>query len=78
MASEESYTEPELEHDDDSEISAVFDIAAVGTDGIYRPVWVNQGDEDVLALTLQDAERLHKFLTEVIKYVSTAKHNYIQ
>lgn len=68
-AGEKDLTEPELEYIDESEIAATIDLSAIGLDGIARPVFINQCDEDSLALTLDDAERLNKFLTEAIVYL---------
>lgn len=66
---EEGLIEPELDYKTGSEIAAVLDLSAIGMDGIARPVFINQCDEDSLTLTLEDAERLNKFLTAAITYL---------
>lgn len=64
---------PELPPSSGSEIQATIDFGSIGLDDICRPVLVNQDDNDILALTLEDAERLHEFLGEAIQFIKTAK-----
>jgi len=75
---DEIWNAPELVAEQESEIQAIFDDTACGTDGIFRPVWINQDDESILSLTIEDAERLHGFLTDVMKYINEAKKRYTQ
>ncbi len=71
--SEEEFDEPELHAIEGSEISAVIDLAAMGADHVFRPVFVNQNDDNFLALTLEDAERLLEFLNESTVYLKELK-----
>lgn len=75
MASEEEIDdgftsiEPELPPTSGSEIEGIVDTAAVGADGIPRPVFINQFEEEVLALTYDDVNRLHEFLGLAVEYL---------
>ncbi len=60
---------PELKVVDGSEIWAQIDGSAMGADGIFRPVLIEQDEGEVLALTLEDAQRLYDFLCEAIPYI---------
>lgn len=64
----EDFEDPELTHIETSEIAAAVDISTYGTDKIFRPVYINQ-DDQILALTPEDAKRLFKFLKKAIKFV---------
>lgn len=52
-----------------SEIEALVDLGAVGSDKLFRPIFINQSNEDIFNLTLEDAIRLQKFLKKAIPYV---------
>lgn len=64
---------PELPPSSGSEIQATVDLATMGVDGIFRPILVNQDENDILALTIEDAERLHRFLGEAVDFCKHAK-----
>lgn len=72
MAAEEGI-EPELPPSSTSEIAATLDLASIGLDGVSRPVLINQDDQDFLALTYEDARRLHKFLGLAVEYLKEYK-----
>lgn len=74
---EDDFIDPELEHVDESEISAAVDISTYGTDKIFRPVYINQ-DDQVLALTPEDARRLLKFLRKTVKFLDEFQTRKIQ
>lgn len=88
MASEDAYEDeredtylldsPEMPPIAGSEIEGVIDTSAVGADGIPRPVFVNQFDEEVLALTYDDVTRLHDFLSIAVKYLKEYKNRITQ
>lgn len=60
---------PSLEIIEDSEIRADIDANIKGSDGVFRPVLVEQDDGQALALTIEDAQRLYDFLDEAIPYL---------
>ena len=65
--------EPNLPSVIDSEIEAVVDLGGLDDDNIYRPIMISQPNDQVfLELTLEDASRLNKFLTDAIIYVNGA------
>lgn len=62
--------EPELAPLAGSEIEATIDLTSMGLDGRPRPFLIHQEDnEDVLALTYEDARRLLEFLTGAVVFV---------
>lgn len=69
---------PELPPASNSEIEALVDVNAKGPDEIYRPVLVNQMEEDVLALTYEDAVRLHGFLGVAVQYLREYRNRNLQ
>lgn len=69
---------PELQPLAGSEIEAVIDLSAVGTDGMLRPVMINQDGTDFIQITMEDAERLHKFLGAAIVYLKKEKAKILQ
>lgn len=71
--SEEEFDEPELSAIEGSEISGIVDLAAMCADHVYRPVFINQTDENFLSLTLEDAERLLEFLSDATIYLKDIK-----
>ena len=77
MAIEEGI-EPELPPSSSSEISAVIDLAAIGLDGVARPVFINQDECETLALTYEDAKRLHEFLGVAIEFLREYKQSITQ
>lgn len=60
---------PELHIVEDSEISAQVDLASRGLDNVFRPVIVQQDDGNIIALTMQDAERMYHFLEDAIIFL---------
>lgn len=64
-----AFDDPELEPIEGSEIAACIDTSAMGTDGIPRPIFIDQLNEETLALTLDDAERLYGFLGDAIQFL---------
>ena len=73
----DAFTDPELEHTDESEISAFVDFTVVGTDSIKRPINIIQ-DDQIIALTNEDAKRLLLFLSKAVEYVEEFDTNIIQ
>lgn len=69
--------DPDLPYIEGSEIEATVDISIKGTDGVDRPVFIGQDDE-LLHLTLEDAERLNEFLTEAIKFIKNFNGRILQ
>ena len=65
--------EPELPAKEGSEIEAAICLTAIGEDGFERPIFINQCNDDLLALTLEDAIRLFWFLDRAIPYVKDYK-----
>ncbi len=80
MASEEENNclEPDMFPSSGSEIEGAVVVDATGSDGITRPVFVNQFQEEVLALTYEDTIRLHKFLGNAIKFLDEYKNRITQ
>lgn len=79
MANKEDYSlEPELPAISGSEIEALIDVSAVGSDGICRPVFINQFQEEILALTYEDTKRLHEFLGLAIQYIREYREKTLQ
>jgi len=76
MASDD-FKDPELPYTEGSEIEAVVDVAIRGTDGVSRPIYINQS-QDFLQLTLQDAERLNEFLTKAIIFIKEYNSRTVQ
>ncbi len=70
--------DPELPPCAGSELEATVNFEATGIDGIWRPILVTQLDEDFLALTLEDAERLVGFLKKAIVYTKEFRERIIQ
>lgn len=69
MADEENdLIEPEIEWDEGCEISATVDLFCKGPDGHPRPILISHDTEIFFALTIEDAERLHRFLSNAIRY----------
>lgn len=66
----DEFSDPELDYTEGSEIAAAVDVSAYGTDKVFRPVYINQ-DDQILALTPEDAERLLGFLEKAIKFVDS-------
>lgn len=60
---------PELHIVEGSEVCAQVDFSSIGLDNIFRPVIVQQDDGSVIALTVEDAERLYNFLDEAIPFL---------
>lgn len=71
------FRDPELRHREDSEISAALDVSTVGTDNIFRPVYINQ-DDQILALTPEDTKRLLKFLIKADKFLDEYQQRNLQ
>lgn len=69
--------DPELENTEYSEISAAVDLSAHGTDKVFRPVYINQ-DDQILALTPEDAKRLLKFLRKAVKAIDSFQTRSLQ
>jgi hypothetical protein len=61
--------DPEMPAIDGSEIEGVIDSSNVGSDGIFRPVLVNQDGSDYFQLTVEDAKRLLEFLDAAIPHL---------
>lgn len=60
---------PDLDRIEGSEIDGMIDIETLDPDGIRRPIMVNQDGHDMLELTVADARRLHKWLSEALPYL---------
>ena len=73
----DNFEDPELDHTEESEIAAAVDVSTYGTDKVFRPVYINQ-DDQVLALTPEDAKRLLKFLRKAVKFVDEYQGRIIQ
>ena len=73
----EDFEDPELEYEEESEIAAAVDVSIIGEDRVFRPVYINQ-DEQVIALTPDDAKRLHKFLDKAINFIESYQTRVIQ
>lgn len=69
--------DPELEYTEDSEIAAAVDLSVHGTDSVFRPIYINQ-DDQILALTPEDAERLFVFLGHALKFLEDYKNKRLQ
>jgi hypothetical protein len=78
MAHEKDLKDPELEIVEGSEIEALIDCRAVGVDGVNRPIFVNQGEVEILSLTLEDAQRLRDFLSEAIDHIKKYNERVLQ
>lgn len=79
MGAEEDYfLEPELPPRAGSEIEALIDVSATGADGITRPVFINQFEEEVIALTYEDTVRLHEFLGLAIQFLKEYRNRITQ
>ena len=63
-----NFVDPELAPEEGSEIAAAVDVSVRGEDGTFRPIYINQ-DKDFLQITLEDAKRLHGFLSSAIEFV---------
>ena len=70
--------EPELPPISGSEIEATINVGLTADDGISRPVFINQFEQEVIALTLQDAERLYGFLGPAIKFLKEHRDRILQ
>lgn len=73
----DTFIDPELEYTEDSEIAAAIDVSTYGTDKVFRPVYINQGEE-ILALTPEDAKRLLGFLQKAVKFLDDYKSRSLQ
>lgn len=73
----DDFIDPELEYTEDSEIAAAIDVSTFGQDNIFRPVYINQ-DDQVLALTPDDAKRLLGFLQSAVKFLDDYKSRRLQ
>lgn len=73
----EEFIDPEMEYREGSEIAAAVDVSTYGTDKIFRPIYINQ-DDQILALTPEDAKRLFMFLRRAIKFVDEYQTRKIQ
>lgn len=73
----ENFEDPELEYKEGSEIAAAVDVSTYGTDKVFRPVYINQ-DDQVLALTPEDAERLLEFLKDAVVFIEDYKKRIVQ
>lgn len=62
------FLDPELLPEEFSEIEAAVDVSVYGLDGAFRPVFIGQ-DDQILALTLEDARRLRDFLHDAVEFV---------
>jgi len=73
----ESFQDPELEVSEESEIAAAVDVSVLGTDQVPRPVYLNQ-DDQIIALTTEDAKRLHGFLGKAIQFLDDYEKRRLQ
>lgn len=74
---EEDFADPVLEPIEGSEIAAAVDVSTFGDDNIFRPVYLNQ-DEQIIALTVDDARRLLRFMTKAVKFLEEFESRKIQ
>ena len=74
---QKDFIDPELEHQEGSEIAAAVDVSTYGTDNVFRPIFINQ-DDQILALTQEDAKRLLGFLTKAVKFVDDYQKRKLQ
>lgn len=65
-------TIPHLEPSSSSEIEAVIMTEIEGGDGVYRPIIVADSSTEI-ELTIDDAERLHLFLTDALQFLEGRK-----
>ena len=73
----DDFNDPELDHIEGSEIAAAVDVSTYGTDSVFRPVYINQ-DDQILALTPEDARRLLVFLRKAVAFVDEYQQRRLQ
>lgn len=62
------FEDPEIEYEEGSEIAAAIDVTTYGEDKVFRPIFINQ-DDQIIALTPEDAKRLLSFLRKAVRFV---------
>ena len=72
----DSFHDPFLDTTEESEIAAV-DVSTFGEDEVFRPVYINQ-DEEILALTPEDAKRLLGFLRRAVRFLDAYQRRKLQ
>jgi hypothetical protein len=71
MAKEKDLIDPEIDWEEDSEISATVDLFCIGADGVPRPILICHDTEVFIAISVEDAEKLQEFLTYAIRFCKT-------
>lgn len=73
-----SFEDPELPSTEGSEIEAVLDVSAKDEAGKLRPIFISQDHEQFLQLTIEDAKRLHGFLSDALSFLEDFPKRSIQ
>jgi hypothetical protein len=70
MADSNGLEGPELTNSENCEVAAIVDVTQFSPDGQSRSIIIGQEDnEAVIAITVEDAEKLAEFLKDAILYV---------
>jgi hypothetical protein len=77
ILNKKEFEDPSLEYEDGSEVAAAVDVSVYGSDKIFRPIYINQ-DDQILALTPEDAKRLLGFLRKAVRFVDDYQERIVQ